>query len=115
MRLWFGSTLSCSTARIASMGQLMDRGLGTQVRVHGDAHMETLERLTFGGKMLGPWSAHPKTDPATGARPPALPCLLLPFASFTSACLDVIANRNSCGLQGPRTAGALFLLCMVAV
>ena len=48
-----------------------------QVRVHGDAHMETLERVTFGGRLdrHPTFTAHPKKDPDTGtvAR---LPCFL---------------------------------------
>jgi len=39
-----------------------------QVRVHGDAHMETLERVTFGGRLdrHPTFTAHPKKDPDTG-------------------------------------------------
>ncbi|KAK9834825.1 hypothetical protein WJX81_001553 [Elliptochloris bilobata] len=46
---------------------LVETDLPYVVRVHGDAHVETLERLKVGGKkLLGPWAAHPKKDPATG-------------------------------------------------
>lgn len=41
--------------------------------MHGDAHIETLERLTFGGALRSPFTAHPKKDPATGA------CICLPL------------------------------------
>lgn len=62
------------------------------MRVHGDAHVETLERLTFGGKMLGPWSAHPKKDPATGA---CLPLLLV------LCCLDKSHGQHAWGIALP--------------
>lgn len=35
--------------------------------MHGDAHVETLERVTFGGRLSGYFTAHPKKDPDTGA------------------------------------------------
>lgn len=41
-----------------------------QIRVHGDAHVETLERVTYGGRLAGYFTAHPKKDPATGAPAP---------------------------------------------
>lgn len=37
-----------------------------QVRVHNDAHIETLERQTYGGRIKQPFTAHPKIDPVTG-------------------------------------------------
>lgn len=39
---------------------------GAQVRVNNDAHIETLERQTYGGQLRSPFTAHPKIDPKTG-------------------------------------------------
>ena len=63
--------------------------------MHGDAHMETLERVTFGGKMLGPWSAHPKTDPATGASARGSLFSLLPRPLPCPACLDDVGKGEA--------------------
>jgi carotenoid cleavage dioxygenase-like enzyme len=37
-----------------------------QVRVNNDAHIETLERKTYSGRIKSPFTAHPKIDPVTG-------------------------------------------------
>ena len=37
-----------------------------QVRAHQDAHIETIERQTYDGRLRQPFTAHPKIDPVTG-------------------------------------------------
>jgi carotenoid cleavage dioxygenase-like enzyme len=53
-----GHRLLMSTANFARSG--------AQVRVNNDAHIETLERQTYGGQLRSPFTAHPKIDPKTG-------------------------------------------------
>lgn len=43
--------------------------VGWQVRVREDGGQETLGRLTYGGKLASPFTAHPKKDATTGAPP----------------------------------------------
>ncbi|CAL8463206.1 g2740 [Coccomyxa elongata] len=45
---------------------LVESDLPYVVRVNNDAHIETLERQTYGGHLQSPFTAHPKIDPATG-------------------------------------------------
>ncbi|EIE21342.1 carotenoid cleavage dioxygenase 1B [Coccomyxa subellipsoidea C-169] len=45
---------------------LVETDLPQVVRVNNDAHIETLERQTYGDQLRSPFTAHPKIDPETG-------------------------------------------------
>ncbi len=52
---------ACPCARLSLSGSWC-----AQVRVLCDGLIQTLGRVTYGGKMNHPFTAHPKIDPKTG-------------------------------------------------